>query len=134
MKKNAIGKPQCTKVNVSMIPASDCSWQSRQGTLTRQSRNVAFGKVEMSPCFRFARSHSLCAHCAACGGTRQGFPSARARTARGLDGTRRKPKTNFPEKREWKLLGVDAGDISILPGRRHFYFAATKQDGNVLLH
>src|SRR5689334_14117577 len=51
--------------------------------------------------------------CAACSGTRQDYPEARANTARGLDGTRRKPEPHIPYKREWDLLESATGDISI---------------------
>jgi len=44
------------------------TWQA----MTGYSRDEAIGRTS-------------CAHCAACGGTRQGFPPARAKTARGLD-------------------------------------------------
>src|SRR5207247_6341350 len=49
---------------------------------------------------------------AACSGTRQGFPPARANTARGPDGTRCKPGTHFPHKREWEPLESPTGAIS----------------------
>ena len=49
---------------------------------------------------------------AACSGTRQGYPAARANTARGLDGTRRKPEPHIPYKREWDLLESATGAIS----------------------
>ena len=50
---------------------------------------------------------------AACSGTRQDYPAARATTARGLDGTRRKPEPHIPHKKEWELLESATGDISI---------------------
>ena len=40
-------------------------------------------------------------------------PAARANTARGLDGTRRKPEPHIPHKREWKLLESATWAISI---------------------
>src|SRR5450759_2501842 len=51
--------------------------------------------------------------CAACSGFRQDYPAARANTARGLDGTRRKPEPHIPHKREWDLLESATGAISI---------------------
>ena len=54
-----------------------------------------------------------CDDCAACSGTRQDYPAARATTARGLDGTRRKPEPHIPHKREWKLLESATWAISI---------------------
>ena len=54
-----------------------------------------------------------CDDCAACSGTRQDYPTARATTARGLDGTRRKPEPHIPHKREWELLESATGAISI---------------------
>src|SRR3989442_13593902 len=54
-----------------------------------------------------------CDDCAACSGTRQDYPAARANTARGLDGTRRKPEPHIPHKREWDLLESATGAISI---------------------
>lgn len=94
--------------------------QPQQLTLVlwQQDRNVPFWQSRNVPLdFRETAPIPPCAHCAACGGTRQGFPPARAKTARGLDGTRRKQTTHFPHKREWELLEIDRGG--------HFYFAAT---------
>src|SRR6266404_5603605 len=54
-----------------------------------------------------------CDDCAACSGTRQDYPAARATTARGLDGTRRKPEPHIPHKREWELLESATWAISI---------------------
>src|SRR5258708_9137332 len=54
-----------------------------------------------------------CDDCAACSGTRQDYPAARATTARGLDGTRRKQEPHIPHKREWEFLESATGAISI---------------------
>src|SRR5882724_9720038 len=54
-----------------------------------------------------------CDDCAACSGTRQDYPAARATAARGLDGTRRKQEPHIPHKREWELLESATGAISI---------------------
>src|SRR5207249_3137614 len=77
--------------------------------------------MKMSP-FRLDRNVPLlrpedpipsCDDCAACSGTLQGCPPARATTARGLDGTRRKPEPHIPHKREWYLLESATGATSI---------------------
>ena len=62
-----------------------------------------------------------CDDCAACSGTRQDYPAARATTAHGLDldGTRCKPGTHFPHKREWEPLESPTGAISTEVRRGH---------------
>jgi hypothetical protein len=69
--------------------------------------------VENVPLLRFETPIPSCDDYAACNGTRQDYPAARATTARGLDGTRRKPEPHIPHKREWELLESATGDISI---------------------
>ena len=66
----------------------------------------------MSPYLRSETPIPSWDDCAACSGTRQDYPGARANTARGLDGTRRKPEPHIPYKREWELLESATGDIS----------------------
>ena len=67
----------------------------------------------MSPYLRSETPIPSWDDCAACSGTRQDYPAARATTARGLDGTRRKPEPHIPHKREWYLLESATGEISI---------------------
>jgi hypothetical protein len=96
-------------------------WQQSENLPFWQSRNVPLY-------FRGIAPIPSCTHCAACVRTRQGFPPARANTARGLDGTRRKRKPNAPDKREWELFGTaPKGTFSLCHRGGHFYFAATRQ-------
>src|SRR5260370_15059910 len=92
--------------------------------LTRHDRCPTFrcrASMKMSP-FLLDRNVPLlksetpipsCDDYAACSGTRQDCPAARATAARGLDGTRRKPEPHIPYKREVDLLESATDAISI---------------------
>ena len=103
----------------------DISIEVRKGTfLTRLDtvrRNLCRASMKMSPSLLVRNVPLLRSEtpipsfddCAACSGTRQDYPAARATAARGLDGTRRKPEPHIPHKREWELLESATGAISI---------------------
>jgi hypothetical protein len=57
----------------------------------------------------------LCALCCL-RGNRRGCPPARAKTARGVDATRRKPNVRFPDQREWELLETQQGTFLLCWG------------------
>src|SRR2546423_1022295 len=65
----------------------------------------------MSPFLRRKAPIPSSDDCAAYGEFRQGFPPAPAESACGLDRTRRKPETDFPQKRGWELMESAPGNV-----------------------
>ena len=76
----------------------------------------------MSPNLTGGAPIPSCNDCVACGARPQGYPPARAKTARGLDPLLRKPKADLSDKREWEPLELAVGVISTLLRKGTFLF------------